>query len=216
MMLRLFWMMFGAPALAAAFRADIMSDTNSSGGDEMCCCYKEKQAYRNICVKDGMAYWPHRGEDKDKIDYYNFTYEFLTYWELFNQKSPLNRRLYLTLTPLTSVDTTSSPEKLKLWGFWYRKLPDDQKYVKANDLFSAGQRDNYEIPEPMENGHPIWSRCGGPELEPMTLYTLADGEDTKPAPSECLKKETLKKNFAGLRVCPEKMTRFFCDCKNQC
>ena len=26
--------------------------------------------------------------------------------------------------------------------------------------------------EPMENGHPIWSRCGGPELEPMTLYTL--------------------------------------------
>ena len=26
--------------------------------------------------------------------------------------------------------------------------------------------------EPMENGHPIWSRCGGPELEPMTLYTF--------------------------------------------
>lgn len=27
------------------------------------------------------------------------------------------------------MDTTSSPEKLKLWGFWYRKLPDDQKFL---------------------------------------------------------------------------------------
>eukprot|EP00435_Cladocopium_sp_Y103_P042727 s1958_g11.t2 len=150
-----------------------------------------------------MAYWPHWGEENEGRDYFNFTWEFLTYWELFNQKSQVNRSLYLQLTPLTSVDSkssASSAEKLKLWGFWYRKLPDDQKYVKANDLFSAKQRDNYEIPEPMQNGHPIWSICGGPELEPMTLYTLANGEETKPAPSECLKKETLKKNWAGLRL----------------
>jgi hypothetical protein len=56
MMLRLFWMMFGAPALAAAFRADIMSDTNSSGGDEMCCCYKEKQAYRNLTEPEESSF----------------------------------------------------------------------------------------------------------------------------------------------------------------
>eukprot|EP00435_Cladocopium_sp_Y103_P033738 s1958_g8.t1 len=133
------------------------------------------------------------------------------------QKSEVKRTLYLQLTPLTSVDSKSSAEKLKLWGFWYRKPPDDQKYVKANDLFSAKSYDiefEIEIPEPMQNGHPIWSICGGPEFEPMTFYTLANGEETKPAPSECLKKETLKKR-AGLRVCPDKMTRFFCDCKGQ-
>jgi len=56
MMLRVCWMMFGAPVLAAAFRADIMSDTNSSGGDEMCCCYKEKQAYRNLTEPEESSF----------------------------------------------------------------------------------------------------------------------------------------------------------------
>lgn len=34
----------------------------------------------------GFRQW-HVVSCKDKIDYYNFTYEFLTYWELFNQDS---------------------------------------------------------------------------------------------------------------------------------
>eukprot|EP00435_Cladocopium_sp_Y103_P025909 s1958_g6.t1 len=170
------------------------------------------------------------------MDFVNFTAEYVGYMNTvtpFGEKKiePLNHSMYLALTPLAAVDT-SDAEKLKLWGFWYRKLPDDQKflgdltvlsnlqvnrrYVKAKDLFTSAARDNFQIPEPMQNGHPIWSHCGGPELEPMTLYTLANGEESKPAPSECLQKETLKKNFAGLRVCPDKMTRFSCDCKGQC
>ena len=87
----------------------------------------------------------------------------------------------------------------------YYQQQGDKK--KVNDLLSYDRRWGYEWPEPMENGHHLWSWCGGPELEPMTMYKL--GQDPDVSGFECVHKTSDRK-------CPRHMTFFHCDCKVQC
>ena len=69
-----------------------------------------------------------------------------------------------------------SDGRVKVLGIYFQQQGDEQRY-EVNDLFSCDRCWGYEWPEPMENGRPLWSWCGGPELEPMTMYKLGQDPD---------------------------------------
>eukprot|EP00435_Cladocopium_sp_Y103_P042453 s1958_g11.t1 len=84
-MLRVCWMMFGAPLLAAAFRTDIVSSDTNSSGDELCCCYKKKLAYRTLAAAENNFILITSAHSQHRLQFLVLVFEILRIQFMFGR-----------------------------------------------------------------------------------------------------------------------------------